>query len=135
MLGEMVTVHLCLHVQMGEMVTVQKNGESESKLSVKSSDMIAKEHFPLLARFAYGRTQPRLTDFSKLLTLLDSFQVWRDGDRGGGGGGERKRRDRDGGWEGGVGDFPLLTRFAYGRTQPRLTDFSKLLALLYSFEV
>ena len=42
--------------------------------------------FPLLARFAYGRTQPRLTDFSKLLSLLDILF------RYGGGGAGRERR-------------------------------------------
>ena len=56
------------------MVTVQKNADA-AKLSVKSSDIISNEKFPLLARFAYGKSYPRLAGFSKLFTLLDSFQV------------------------------------------------------------
>ena len=56
-------------------MTVQKSTDNQSKLSVKSSEIIAKEQFPLLARFAYGKKSPRLTAFTKLLTLLDSFQV------------------------------------------------------------
>ncbi|KAK7100508.1 hypothetical protein V1264_023451 [Littorina saxatilis] len=60
--------------QVGEMMTIQKSAEHQAKLSVKSSEIIATEQFPLLARFAYGKKQPRLTSFSKLFTLLDSFQ-------------------------------------------------------------
>ncbi|KAL8610554.1 hypothetical protein ACOMHN_006274 [Nucella lapillus] len=60
--------------QMGEMVTVQSEGSGQPRLSVKSSDMMVNQQFPLLARYAYGKRTPRLTAFSKLLTLLDSFQ-------------------------------------------------------------
>ena len=71
------------------MVTVQKS--DQPKLSVKSSEIIASGQFPLLARFAYGKKYPRLTAFSKLLTLLDSFQVCAKG-----GAGERgAERDND----------------------------------------
>ena len=57
------------------MVTVLRNGAHQPKLSVKSSEIIASGQFPLLARFAYGKKPPRLVAFSKLLTLLDSFEV------------------------------------------------------------
>nr|KAG5713970.1 hypothetical protein BaRGS_020298 [Batillaria attramentaria] len=60
--------------QVGEMVKIQKGPDGSSKLSVKSSEMIASEKFPLLTRFAYSKRRPRLTGFSRLFTLLDSFQ-------------------------------------------------------------
>ncbi|XP_076462733.1 uncharacterized protein LOC143295056 [Babylonia areolata] len=60
--------------QAGEMVTIEKNEAGQTKLSVKTRDMMTNQQFPLLARYAYGRTAPRLTAFTKLLTLLDSFQ-------------------------------------------------------------
>ena len=75
------------------MVTVQKS--DQPKLSVKSSEIIANGQFPLLARFAYGKNYPRLTGFSKLLTLLDSFQVCAKGGAWGGGGGGGAERDND----------------------------------------
>lgn len=59
--------------QKGDMVSVQSKG-AESTLSVKCSEMIENGQFPLLARFAYGRKPPRLNGFTKLFTLLDSFQ-------------------------------------------------------------
>lgn len=60
--------------QVGEMVTIQKGPNGSSKLSVMSSEMIAGAKFPLVARFAYAKRRPRLTGFSRLFTLLDSFQ-------------------------------------------------------------
>ncbi|KAL8598984.1 hypothetical protein ACOMHN_006793 [Nucella lapillus] len=56
------------------MVAVQKSADQRPKLSVKSSEMIASQQFPVLARYAYGKRPPRLTAFSKLFTLLDTFE-------------------------------------------------------------
>ncbi|GFR93321.1 hypothetical protein ElyMa_000889500 [Elysia marginata] len=49
------------------------NGDS-TKLSMPTEDIISAQKFPLLARYVYGGSRPRLTSFSGLLTMLDSFE-------------------------------------------------------------
>ncbi|RUS77602.1 hypothetical protein EGW08_014641, partial [Elysia chlorotica] len=45
-----------------------------NKLSMPTEDIISAQKFPLLARYVYGGGRPRLTSFSGLLTMLDSFE-------------------------------------------------------------
>ncbi|XP_076441078.1 uncharacterized protein LOC143280329 [Babylonia areolata] len=61
--------------EAGEVVGVQKTADQGPTLSVKSREMMAGgQPFPVLARYTHGKREPRLHAFSKLLTLLDSFE-------------------------------------------------------------
>lgn len=60
--------------QPGEFVEVLRNPYGNGKLSMRPEDIISTQKFPLLARYVYGGGKPRLTSFSGLLTLLDSFE-------------------------------------------------------------
>ena len=60
--------------QPGEFVSVLTNPFDKDKLSMRVEDNIATQKFLLLVRYVYGGGRPRLTSFSGLLTLLDSFE-------------------------------------------------------------
>ena len=59
--------------QRGEFVEILTNPNDKGKLSSKSDDIIATQKYPLVIRYVYGGSKPRLTSFSGLFTLLDSF--------------------------------------------------------------
>ncbi|XP_076441165.1 uncharacterized protein LOC143280414 [Babylonia areolata] len=60
--------------QPGEFVEILRNPHGNGKLSMTSSEIVATQKFPMLVRYVYGGAKPRLTAFSGLLTLLDSFE-------------------------------------------------------------
>lgn len=43
-------------------------------MSVTSDELIEKQKFPIIVRYIRGRFRPRLTSFSGLFTLLDSYE-------------------------------------------------------------
>ncbi|KAL8584677.1 hypothetical protein ACOMHN_002406 [Nucella lapillus] len=60
--------------QPGEFIEILQNPNGNGKLSMRSSEILATQKFPMLVRYVYGEGKPRLTSFSGLLTLLDSFE-------------------------------------------------------------
>lgn len=60
--------------QPGEFVEILRNPNGNGKLSLRSEEIIATQKFPMVVRYVYGGGKPRLTSFSGLLTLLDSFE-------------------------------------------------------------
>ncbi|XP_012936193.1 uncharacterized protein LOC106011368 [Aplysia californica] len=60
--------------QPGEFVEVLPNPFDAGKLSMRVEDILTTQKFPVLVRYVYGGARPRLTSFSGLLTLLDSFE-------------------------------------------------------------
>ena len=60
--------------QPGEFVEILRNPHGNGKLSMRSDEIIATQKFPMVVRYVYGGGKPRLTSFSGLLTLLDSYE-------------------------------------------------------------
>ncbi|XP_076462777.1 uncharacterized protein LOC143295098 [Babylonia areolata] len=60
--------------QPGEFVEILRNPQGNGKLSMTGNEIMASQQFPMLVRYVYGGGKPRLTSFSGLLTLLDSFE-------------------------------------------------------------
>ncbi|XP_033737302.1 uncharacterized protein LOC117325293 [Pecten maximus] len=60
--------------QSGEFVEVIPNQNGDGRLSVDSECLIKTSKFPALVRFLSGKRRPRLTKFTGLFTLLDSFE-------------------------------------------------------------
>lgn len=61
--------------QAGEFVEILPNDlNSSGRLSVSSQDLIEKQKFPIIVRYIRGRFKPRLTTFTGLFTLLDSYE-------------------------------------------------------------
>ncbi|KAL4235988.1 hypothetical protein ACF0H5_004376 [Mactra antiquata] len=59
----------------GEFVEILPNDLNGSgRMSVRSSDLIEKQKFPIIVRYIRGRFKPRLTSFTGLFTLLDSYE-------------------------------------------------------------
>lgn len=59
----------------GEFVEILPNDlNGKGRMSVESSDLIEKQKFPIIVRYIRGRVKPRLTSFTGLLTLLDSYE-------------------------------------------------------------
>lgn len=58
----------------GEFTEVLPNPFMNGKLSLRSADIITSQKFPMVVRYVYGGNKPRLTQFSGLFTLLDSFE-------------------------------------------------------------
>ena len=61
--------------QAGEFVEILPNNLNGSgRMSVTSQDLIESQKFPILVRYIRGRFKPRLTSFTGLFTLLDSYE-------------------------------------------------------------
>ena len=61
--------------QTGEFVEILQNDlNGNGRMSVKSEDLIDKQKFPIIVRYIRGRFKPRLTTFTGLFTLLDSYE-------------------------------------------------------------
>lgn len=61
--------------QGGEFVEILPNDLNGSgRMSVTSEDLIEKQKFPIIVRYIRGRFKPRLTSFTGLFTLLDSYE-------------------------------------------------------------
>ena len=61
--------------QFGEFVEILPNDLTGSgKMSVSSEDLIEKQKFPIIVRYIRGRFKPRLTSFTGMFTLLDSYE-------------------------------------------------------------
>ncbi|KAL8625702.1 hypothetical protein ACOMHN_043977 [Nucella lapillus] len=60
--------------QPGEFVEILRNTQGNGKLSMRSEEIIATHKFPMVVRYVYGEAKPRLTAFSGLLTLLDTYE-------------------------------------------------------------
>ncbi|XP_067679331.1 uncharacterized protein [Haliotis asinina] len=58
----------------GEFTEILPNPVMDGKLSLRSADIITSQKFPMVVRYVYGGNKPRLTQFSGLFTLLDSFE-------------------------------------------------------------
>ena len=59
----------------GEFVEILPNNLNGSgRMSVSSEDLIESQKFPILVRYIRGRFKPRLTSFTGLFTLLDSYE-------------------------------------------------------------
>ena len=62
-------------VERGEFVEILPNDlNGNGRMSVKSADLIEKQKFPIIVRYIRGRFKPRLTSFTGLFTLLDSYE-------------------------------------------------------------
>lgn len=59
---------------LGEFVEILPSPFGNGKMSVSSENLIATQKFPIVVRFVSGKNRPRLTSFSGLFTLLDSFE-------------------------------------------------------------
>lgn len=61
--------------QAGEFVEILPTSLNGSgRMSVRSQDLIESQKFPILVRYIRGRFKPRLTSFTGLFTLLDSYE-------------------------------------------------------------
>jgi hypothetical protein len=61
--------------QGGEFVEILPNDlDGTGRMSVRSEDLIEKQKFPIIVRYIRGRFKPRLTSFTGLFTLLDSYE-------------------------------------------------------------
>ncbi|KAK3089627.1 hypothetical protein FSP39_005179 [Pinctada imbricata] len=60
--------------QPGEFIEALPSPLGNGRLSVNAESLIATQKFPIVVRFISGRNRPRLTSFSGLFTLLDSFE-------------------------------------------------------------
>lgn len=61
--------------QGGEFVEIIPNDLNGSgRMSVSSEDLIEKQKFPIIVRYIRGKMKPRLTSFTGLFTLLDSYE-------------------------------------------------------------
>ena len=61
--------------QGGEFVEILPNNlDGTGRMSVRSEDLIEKQKFPIIVRYIRGRFKPRLTSFTGLFTLLDSYE-------------------------------------------------------------
>lgn len=61
--------------QAGEFVEILPNNlNGSSRMSVSSENLIESQKFPILVRYIRGRFKPRLTSFTGLFTLLDSYE-------------------------------------------------------------
>ncbi|XP_022314297.2 uncharacterized protein LOC111118896 [Crassostrea virginica] len=60
--------------QPGEFIEALPSPVGNGRMSVNAESLIATQKFPIVVRFLSGRNRPRLTSFSGLFTLLDSFE-------------------------------------------------------------
>lgn len=60
--------------QPGEFIEALPSPVGNGRMSVNADSLIASQKFPIVVRFISGRNRPRLTSFSGLFTLLDSFE-------------------------------------------------------------